>query len=629
MAFETLDISITGSSADAQSSLRSIKSSLRGLQREANDAGDSVEELGDDTTGLAARLSGLTATAGASTASLLGLSSVATGASGSLTALAVSAGTVTTALIGLAAVAAPLAATIGTIAAAAGGLATAFGAVVGSGLLAFGEERAEQNEQQLQQIRQRIAELKTLEETEEGLTDAQAAELAQLEQKAEKVKEATTVTGALAEVVGDLREEIQPLIVELGQQFVPLIADAVDALPDLVADIIDALGPLDAFRDALRDFGQAAADAIPAVVSALVDLGRQALPLVADLARVIGDGAASAFDALIRVTRQVGDDLLRVADAVGSLVPELTKTGVILIQTFAPAVDSALAFIERLLGAFNDLATDPGVRQTLTQIGTAISSLLPSANRLAVEGRKIADFVTDIINSRDVAEIFAAIRQEIIPLIPRVVELGREFKPVFAAFVDNLPAIIRGTGALADSLLDIAEVVLPVIIPPLKTLIELLGDAAAAYATFTRRSERAEQQLAEGTLIEFGDPERNSRGNADVFDDSGDGGDGPTSSITRQRASGLTPLASGGIVTGPTPAVVGEAGPEAVVPLDRLEQFLGGGPGGSQRVEIVVEEDTDIVETRIRETSEAAAEDVIVRQSDRVQQQTGTTARPR
>ena len=36
---------------------------------------------------------------------------------------------------------------------------------------------------------------------------------------------------------------------------------------------------------------------------------------------------------------------------------------------------------------------------------------------------------------------------------------------------------------------------------------------------------------------------------------------------------GLTPFASGGIVTGPTPALIGEAGPEAVIPLDRLSSM--------------------------------------------------------
>ncbi|TXH44821.1 MAG: hypothetical protein E6Q97_32190 [Desulfurellales bacterium] len=38
----------------------------------------------------------------------------------------------------------------------------------------------------------------------------------------------------------------------------------------------------------------------------------------------------------------------------------------------------------------------------------------------------------------------------------------------------------------------------------------------------------------------------------------------------------LIPFASGGIVTGPTPALVGEAGPEAIIPLSRMGSFGGG-----------------------------------------------------
>jgi hypothetical protein len=34
-------------------------------------------------------------------------------------------------------------------------------------------------------------------------------------------------------------------------------------------------------------------------------------------------------------------------------------------------------------------------------------------------------------------------------------------------------------------------------------------------------------------------------------------------------------LAAGGIVTGPTLAMIGEAGPEAVIPLDRMGQMGG------------------------------------------------------
>ena len=38
---------------------------------------------------------------------------------------------------------------------------------------------------------------------------------------------------------------------------------------------------------------------------------------------------------------------------------------------------------------------------------------------------------------------------------------------------------------------------------------------------------------------------------------------------------GLTPFANGGLVTGPTAALIGEAGPEVVIPLDRFESMMG------------------------------------------------------
>ena len=39
--------------------------------------------------------------------------------------------------------------------------------------------------------------------------------------------------------------------------------------------------------------------------------------------------------------------------------------------------------------------------------------------------------------------------------------------------------------------------------------------------------------------------------------------------ISRQIKNNVTPLATGGIVTSPTFALIGEAGPEAVIPLNR------------------------------------------------------------
>ncbi len=61
------------------------------------------------------------------------------------------------------------------------------------------------------------------------------------------------------------------------------------------------------------------------------------------------------------------------------------------------------------------------------------------------------------------------------------------------------------------------------------------------------------------------------------------------SSITTARANATTvggglatlrPMATGGLVTGPTPALVGEAGPELVIPLDRFESLAAETMGG-------------------------------------------------
>lgn len=48
----------------------------------------------------------------------------------------------------------------------------------------------------------------------------------------------------------------------------------------------------------------------------------------------------------------------------------------------------------------------------------------------------------------------------------------------------------------------------------------------------------------------------------------------PSGGDLLSQGRGLIPFAKGGIVTGPTPALVGEAGPEAIIPLDKLQQGI-------------------------------------------------------
>tara|TARA_R100000049_G_C1884253_1_gene39554 strand:- start:155 stop:634 length:480 start_codon:yes stop_codon:yes gene_type:complete len=49
---------------------------------------------------------------------------------------------------------------------------------------------------------------------------------------------------------------------------------------------------------------------------------------------------------------------------------------------------------------------------------------------------------------------------------------------------------------------------------------------------------------------------------------------------------GFPTTAEGGIVTKPTARIFGEAGPEAIIPLDRMSQVMGSIGGGGSNVEI-------------------------------------------
>lgn len=378
MAFDGLDISIGGDSAGAKGAIASVKSSLAGLERSANSAQDSVEELGDEASGTSGRLSFLGATAGASLLSLLGLSSAAKGATASLGALAASTGTVTIALVGLAAVAAPLVATVGALVAAGASLAAVFGGGIAAGVATHME--------------------------------------------------------ALKSAFVDARAEIMELIEPVGELFGPILVDAVEALPTLVESILDAVGPLEEFRDTLVDFGGMAMDIIPDVAGAMGDLAREALPVLEDLVESVGENAPDAFEGMMDVAEEVGDELLAVADATADLIPPLTETGVILIDALTPAVTAVVDGLGALLSGFNDIVRSDGVQRVLKTLRGVFDDLATSVQTHVMP--VVRDFAERALPGlRDAAD---TAREDFVPLIDEVRSLAGEVQKTAAVVIPIL-----------------------------------------------------------------------------------------------------------------------------------------------------------------------------------------------
>jgi uncharacterized phage infection (PIP) family protein YhgE len=390
MAFEGLSVNVSGDSASAVASLQNLKASLTGAERGANDAADSVEELGDKASSTAGQLGVLSSAAATSSGSMSGLDSKTSSIGSSLTSIAGTTGTVAAGLTAVGTAAAPLAATLGGVTAAATGLAGAFGAVVGSGLLAFGQKRGEQNEERLEQIQSRIEELETLKENQGELTEAQQEELETLEEQEEKYSDLTGVTGGLKDAFGELQDELAPIILGFGEQFVPLIEDAFDAIPTLAENIVDALGPMDAFKEALADAGAAAMEIIPAVVSALSDLARDSLPALEDFAGFAADNATPAFEAMIDTTATLADGFIEFGDALADVAPTFLDVGTAVLDDLLPALADLTDGFGDLLEGAQDLGQSDVVQDFI---------------KTATDG--VEDLKDTVVGS----EIFASVRE--------------------------------------------------------------------------------------------------------------------------------------------------------------------------------------------------------------------------
>lgn len=375
---------------------RGLALALYALQSGADEASDELNQATLSATGATGAFGALTTSVGGLNVGFRGLSAA------TLTVLI-------PALLALLTTLIPIAATLAGAAAAATGLAGAFGAVIGTGILAYGDQLADQNKERLNQINDEISALQELKRQRSDLTDAERAELkaaqntvdalqqkrdttgdltaaersrlaqAQdtvdtlneqretegaltddeqkrletLKAKREELKEQTSVTGALAGEMAELKEEIAPLLIQFGQQFIPLIAGAVDALPELVKNVLDAVGGMGAFKAALGDAGQAAMTAIPNLVGGLMNLARDALPALQNFAGWLSENGGSMFDAIMDTTSEMVPVFLDFFDAVVASLPGLNKLGSFILKGLLPALGDLLRVTGRFLEGVN------------------------------------------------------------------------------------------------------------------------------------------------------------------------------------------------------------------------------------------------------------------------------------
>tara|TARA_R110000868_G_scaffold131339_2_gene341339 strand:+ start:7580 stop:9448 length:1869 start_codon:yes stop_codon:yes gene_type:complete len=353
---------------------------------------------------------------------------------------------------------------------------------------------------------------------------------------------------------------------KLGQALIPAFASALGFITNKVFPAFESIGTvfekeglsgvidkikekLPAVKKALSGYASAAfewiKDAYPPALKALLDfvydigqfLLKTGLPFIAEK---LGEGASALFDwigkaappALQRAGELIGDLANWFIDeGLPMLVEKLIELGDALVEWIEPNIGPALeALGEFLLDVLNWFVNDaiPKISEQAVKLGEAF--LEWTADILPESLKALNDFIEDLVKA--LPGLFFKLANEF-------EKLGKDLVAKFSlAIVEGLQSFASGTGKLfANGVIDFLN--------------KLINDL--------NRSLELKISLPFGKSFTIDPPD----------------------------IPPLKKYATGGIINSPTLALMGEAGPEAVIPLNRLNSMgYGGGTGNTITINV-------------------------------------------
>ena len=332
-----------------------------------------------------------------------------------------------------------------------------------------------------------------------------------------------TIGAALLPAFASLSKSLVPVVEQLGPVLTGVFEDLAPVIAEVAAQI-PAL--LTGFAPLLPILGQLAMvflDLVALLLPVFVDLLTLLMPVL-DLLMPILDIIVGLFEIL----------LIPISMLIGFLTP--------LIETLLPPLTFAFGLLGDAIGLMGDI------------FAPIVDTLMPGFNHIveSVAGPIIDHFQSQLETLADDGFQYL-IDQGILPAgttMESLTETARQNSHLFANFwITAFNALITGINA-----------------------------AISAFVRWNNTSVQGLQSfglMANVPLIEFRPialiPLLLPTAFSNAADTISYGGFGPA-------------LAKGGFVTGPTNALIGEAGPEVVIPLDRFERMMGleGGNGGGK-----------------------------------------------
>jgi len=383
-----------------------------------------------------------------------------------------------------------------------------------------------------------------------GVAAATADASDQLAIAGENIKE--NFGEALLPVFNDLVQGLLPVFETIGETLGDTVADMTPMLQDLAGQIP---GLLDAFIPLIPAIASIAGLFIELIAAALpfiTDILDVLLPIIGELVPIIMDAISSAFEPLMDAFMVLADALLPL---VAEFLPMFAEIIAVLAPLFADLVEQLAPMIAELLPPLLDLFL-----QLVDAFAPLIESLLPVILDLfetfAPIIVKVVEAFLPIIET--ILPILVGLIELLLPIIEFFAELFADVLvvalEVFAGIVEWVSGKLGEFGDFFEDTFGGVQEFFVGIVNGMLTLFEGFVNGIIDNLNWVIRQVNKLQIDVPATPFN------------DAFTLGFDFAQLDNVSIPRIA------LAAGGIVTGPTNALIGEAGPEAVIPLDQLDQ---------------------------------------------------------
>jgi phage-related protein len=328
------------------------------------------------------------------------------------------------------------------------------------------------------------------------------------------------VGGPLLGAFANLTTALIPVVQQLGPVLVDVIGQLAPVITDLAGELPSLLVGLMPLLPILGELAKVFLDIVGQLLPVFVQLFSALLPIIIELLPIVA---------------------LFVSDVLMALVPILLE----IVTALIPLVESLLPIFLKLFEALL-----PVTIELINAMLPLIELLLPILIGLIEFLAPILVIVADIFGKLLVGAIqqFAGALTYGINFIK---QFGDEFTYVFNAIGDFFYKIINGMIAGFEGFVN--------------TTVDALNAVIDALNSIQVKAPKWVTDLTGMTSFGFA----LSRLNKTYFQ-----------RLSTSLPAAPTFMAKGGLVTGPTNAIVGEAGPELVIPLDRFESMMNSGGDG-------------------------------------------------